>query len=331
MEDGEGEGDVEADSDETGTDSLVESEKSFVSVNTGEAVLEAFVLLGVNSLHLGLYNIHRVVKHGGAESSETTGEQVNEHLPLDVLGQGLLGVFEHDETHTLVGGLLQEGGEDTLVETAETVLLSNRVDSVEHVSELRLFGELVVNKSGLEGLLRSDNEDGLGGTSGDTTAEHAEPILAGEIVALDVGVGAESDVVLGHGEHKQRAVSTVETQATVSFNRISHDVDGTLLVEVGVKLHDGLSVLSGVGARDLNSTSDSAYKTKYDEVINEKEKNIKTASFSPRHIIASPLNSTLVFLSVLKTLCLFSLLSTCFSSVCGTCGGCWCGSSVTYR
>jgi len=138
MENGEGKSDIQYDSNETGTDTLVETGNTLILVDGGEAVLESVVLMGVLSLHLSLDDIDGVVEHGGAETGETTSKQVNDNLVWNVVAKNLLGVSEDEETDTLVSGLLQKSGDDTLVEATGTVILSNSVDSVENIFVLGL-------------------------------------------------------------------------------------------------------------------------------------------------------------------------------------------------
>ena len=102
MEDGEGQGYVEDNSDESWANSHVETADTVLLVDLAEAVSEASELRRVNSLHLSLHDVHGVVRHAGAEAGETTREQVNDHLVGDVVCEGLLGVLKHDEPDSLV-------------------------------------------------------------------------------------------------------------------------------------------------------------------------------------------------------------------------------------
>ena len=102
MEDGEGERDIEDDTDETGSNAHVETIDSLLLVDLREAVGEALILGSVDTLHLRLHNVDRVVEHRGAEASKGTREQVNDDLDGDESTKHLLGVLEHDEPDTLV-------------------------------------------------------------------------------------------------------------------------------------------------------------------------------------------------------------------------------------
>lgn len=102
MEDSEGQRDVEDDSHETWGDTHVEAADALLTVDLHEAVLEAVVLVRVDALHLRFYNVDGVVGHRRAETGEGAREQVNDDLVGDDVGEGLLGVLEHDETDTLV-------------------------------------------------------------------------------------------------------------------------------------------------------------------------------------------------------------------------------------
>lgn len=170
----------------------------------------------------------------------------------------LLRVLEHDKSHTLVGRLLHQSGNDTLVDTTGSVLVDNRVDSVEKVSELRLWGEFIVNQPSLESLLGRHDEDSLHGSSADTAKEVVSSGLLSEDIFLDVGVGSESNVVLGDREHQEGAIALVKTEEAISFDGLLDDVNCAHLVLLLEQLHDCLGVLGGVRAGDLNGTSKSA-------------------------------------------------------------------------
>ena len=248
MEDGEGEGDVEDDTDQARGNSHVETADALLLVDLHEAVLEALVLVGVDALHLGLNDINGVVGHGRAETSEATGQEIDDDLVGDVVSEGLLGVLKHDESHTLVGGLLHQSWDNTLVESTGTVLSGDGVDSVEQVSVLRLWGKLVMNQSSLESFLRSDDEDGLHGSGADTAEEVVSSGLSCEKILLNVGECSKSDVVLGDREHQEGTVTLVKGEEAASLNGVLDDVDCAHLVLLLEELHDSLGVLSGVCA-----------------------------------------------------------------------------------
>ena len=103
MEDCEGEGDIQDDSTQTGSDSHVEAADTLLSPDLSEAISEAVVLVGIDALHLGLDDVDGVVGHSGAETCEGTGHQVDDDLVGNVVGESFLSVLEYDESHTLVG------------------------------------------------------------------------------------------------------------------------------------------------------------------------------------------------------------------------------------
>ena len=76
-------------------------------------------------------------------------------------------------------------------------MAGNLIDTVEHVAELRLLGELVVDQFCLEGLLRRDNEESLSTSSADTAHKVVHLGSFSENVLLHVRIGSESDIVLG--------------------------------------------------------------------------------------------------------------------------------------
>lgn len=102
MEDGEGQGDVENDANQPGANSHVEAGDTLILVDRGETVGKAIVLASIDTLHLGLDDIDGVVGHSGAETSESTGQKVDDDLDGDVVTEHLLSVLEHDESHALV-------------------------------------------------------------------------------------------------------------------------------------------------------------------------------------------------------------------------------------
>ena len=157
MEDGEGQGHVHDYTDETGTDSHVEATDTLLLINLLEAVTEATVLVGFETLHLSLDDVDRVVCHGGAETGKRARKEIDQDLDRDVVSENFLGVRKHDESYTLVRRLLHEGGHDTLVASHEASLLEDGVDTMEEVPVLGLRRKLIVNQLGLKGLLGRHN------------------------------------------------------------------------------------------------------------------------------------------------------------------------------
>ena len=125
---------------------------------------------------------------------------------------------------------------------------------MEQVSVLGRLAKLVVNQPGFQSLLRSDNNDGFGSASANTAEEVVSSVARGEHVLLNVRVGAESHVVLGHGEEEERAVALVEAEEAVLGDGVLEHVDHSHLVLLLKELHHRLGVFSRVRARDLNGT-----------------------------------------------------------------------------
>ena len=198
MEDSEGQSYVKYDSGQSWSNSHVETHETLSFVYLCETIGEAFVFVRVNSLHLGLNHINRVIEHRRTEASECSRGEVNYNFVRNVILKDLLGIFKHDESNTLIGGLLHEGGHNTLVATSKSLRLYNCVNTVEEVSILGLRGELVVDKLGLEGLLGSHNKDSFSGTSADTAQKVVSSVSLGQDILLNIGVGSESDIVLGY-------------------------------------------------------------------------------------------------------------------------------------
>ena len=85
MEDSEGQGHVHDYTDETGSNSHVEATDTLLLINLLEAVSEAAVFVGFEALHLSLYDVDRVVCHGGAEAGKRARKEIDHHLDSDVL------------------------------------------------------------------------------------------------------------------------------------------------------------------------------------------------------------------------------------------------------
>lgn len=174
-----------------------------------------------------------------------------------MLGEVLVGVLKHDESHSLVSRLLQESGEESSVNSTESLSLHDLIDTVEHVLILGFSGQLIVDQLCLKSLLRGDDKDGLGGSGGETAHEVVHLALLMEDVGLHVGVSSESHVVLGHGEEEEGAIPSVESEHSLFSESIFNAVDRSPLVDLGVELHDGLSVLRGEGDRNFDSSGKS--------------------------------------------------------------------------
>lgn len=201
-EDRESQGDVKHNTGKTRTNSLVVTEEAILLVDGHKAVTEAFVLSGIDTLHLSLHHIDGVVKHSGAETSEATSNKIAKNLSLNVCLQIFLGILEYHKADTLVGGLFQKGSKVTLVEATRTLFGGDAVNTMEKISVLGVLLEFIVDESGLESFLRSNNEGGLSGTSANTAHEVVELVAGSEHILLNVLVGTKADVVLGDGEQK---------------------------------------------------------------------------------------------------------------------------------
>jgi len=103
VEDGEGKSNISDDTDNTRADTLVEAHDSISSQDLLGTVHSTAVLVGVHALHFGFDNINGVVSHGGAETGKSSRDKIAQPLDGDVLGQLVVGVFEHNEADSLVG------------------------------------------------------------------------------------------------------------------------------------------------------------------------------------------------------------------------------------
>ena len=96
---------------------------------------------------------------------------------------------------------------------------------MEQVTVLRGLRELVVNQSGLESLLRSDDKNSFGSSGANTAGKVVKSVSLSEDVLLNVGVGTKTDVVLGDREHEEGRVTLVEAKGTIGSKGILNDVD----------------------------------------------------------------------------------------------------------
>jgi len=254
-EDGECQSNIKHDTSKTRTDSFIITDEAILLVDRCEAVTEALVFTGIDTLHFGLDNIDRVVKHGRAETSEATSHKITKNFSLNVGLQEFLGIFEYHKTNTLVGGLLHESGKVTFIETTRTMFGGDTVNTMEKISVFGGLLELVVNESSFEGLLRSNNKGGLCGTSANTTHKVVELVAGSKYILLNILVGTKADIVLGDGEQEQGRVTSVKTKESICLDGVSNNINSSLFVLIREQLHDGLGVFSWVGARDLEGTS----------------------------------------------------------------------------
>ena len=102
MEDCESQSDVQYDPDQSRTHAHVEAQEAVALVDSLEAVGEAVELACFKALHLGLHHVDGVIEHRRAEPSKCTGHEINDHLVGDVVCQELFGIFEDDESNTLI-------------------------------------------------------------------------------------------------------------------------------------------------------------------------------------------------------------------------------------
>jgi len=197
MEDGEGESGVKHHASQSGHHARVEAHSTTACVDAVGDCHEAFAS-GVLLLHFGLDNVDWVVSHHRAETSETACKQINDDLVVHVVVKELFGVGEDHKSDGLIRRLLQNGGDNTSIETSDTSLGRDSIDTLENVLVLRSWGELVVDELGLEGFLGCDDHYSLGETGGQTAAEGVALGVTGEHVFLGVFEGTKSDGVLGH-------------------------------------------------------------------------------------------------------------------------------------
>lgn len=60
------------------------------------------ILVSFKTLQVGLDHIDGVVEHDGAETSETSSDEIAQTLVLDIILECFLGLLKHDEPYSLV-------------------------------------------------------------------------------------------------------------------------------------------------------------------------------------------------------------------------------------
>ena len=208
--------------------------------------------MSVLGLHLGLNHINWIVCHGGAETGKTASKKIHQDLVTDVMREVALSVSEDNKAHSLVGRLLQDGGHNTGVETFNTGLRCNRVDSLEKVAVLRLWRQLIVNQLRLESLLRGDDSNGFAEAGRKTAHESVTCAVTCEHVGLGELEGTKTNGVLGHGEEEQSGVTAVEAEESIVAPSLLGESAEPELVLGLVNLKHSLQVLGRVSARNLN-------------------------------------------------------------------------------
>ena len=103
-----------------------------------------------------------------------------------------------------------------------------------------------MNQLCLQCLLRGDHEYCLRGSSCETAEEVVLLGFLSQDAGLHEGVCTETDLILGHREHQESAIASVEAKETSFTECLLHSVDHPLLVESGIQLHHCLCVLSWI-------------------------------------------------------------------------------------
>jgi hypothetical protein len=92
------------------------------------------------------------------------------------------------------------------------MLTNDSLHTVENIAVLRVIRQLIVDELSLYSFLWGYDKYSLRGTSSETAQKVVSLVTLCENVCLHEGVGTEPNVVLGNGEEKEGAVSTVETE-----------------------------------------------------------------------------------------------------------------------
>ena len=96
----------------------------------------------------------------------------------------------------MVGTLLEQGGSIAFIEATKSIYFDDLVHSVEKVTILWSLLQLIMDKLGLDSLLRGHNEGTLHGTSDQTITEVVHSSLLSEAVGSGILESSESHVVL---------------------------------------------------------------------------------------------------------------------------------------
>lgn len=179
--------------------SPVQTADALFREDSAEAVPRALVQPRVSALHARLHHIDGVVaEHTGAPSDQSTNDGLG-HAQLGLAASGhevLVGV-EHHETQALIGSLLQNSGNNTLIQTTNTTFSENSL----HARDEGLVG---LDQFRLDSLHGSDDQDSFSDASTHACCKLFAHIELSLIVCqqlLVVRIGSESDTRFWNGQH----------------------------------------------------------------------------------------------------------------------------------
>mmetsp|Transcript_8846 Transcript_8846/g.13050 ORF Transcript_8846/g.13050 Transcript_8846/m.13050 type:complete len:326 (+) Transcript_8846:271-1248(+) len=263
-EDAEGDANIEGDTDHSRPGAGEEEGGALVLHDLHGAVHGALVqFLRLLALHSGLDGVlrHRDDDRHGAGCS--TGETVVDgggHLLLVVTNHQLHDVELSRESHSLVGGLLGDGGHDASVQTTRPFVLQDLHEGIQRSLVVASSSSHVVRDTSLQGLDGSHGEDSLSHAAAGTR-EHSGGNAQVALVVLElVGnslVSSPPGGLLAGGADDQGRSTGVETHEAILRDSLPAAVKdaGVLRVGLGLELELSLHKLGGVADNGLDETS----------------------------------------------------------------------------
>jgi len=129
-------------------------------------------------LHDSLDDINRgVCEDWSSTGNTTTDESSANFVHVKGTSKNSFGILVDKESDTLIRSLLQDSWEKTLVESRETLLSSNRSDTINHTLVFRGIKELIMDEFDFESLSWGNNYKGFSDTSTQTSHECVQTVL----------------------------------------------------------------------------------------------------------------------------------------------------------
>ena len=208
-----------------------------------------------------LNDIERVVSEGGEASGTHSTKKSHKggEVLFTIVGDDALVFVEPHESKTLVGSLLQSGGNRPLIDTPDTLAAKN-------VGEAVGEAHVELDALGLDSLHGGNDHKGLG----DSGSETSHKILCGSQfafripeVVLDHRVQTESNSGLRDRSQQSGGQTTVERQEARRANGVgeplNHSAVGQLRsLRFRLELQLGLDEFHGPDSCGFNASSDAA-------------------------------------------------------------------------
>ena len=234
---------------------LVEGQGSFVAHCLCDTVKGALVLCCTNTLHARLDGVHWLVDERTARAGDHAtkhGVKKRQVLLARVIAHYLHVVVVHEKSCGLVGRLLGDGGDKTLVYAADAL----RAEDVGGAGDER---EVLVDQPRFERFEGRHGEGSLQRACHDASHDRLQRThLAVGVLELVGGerVTAESDAGLGHGAQHDGHEAAVQGDDSLAAYLLSRAVNDALVLVVRLGLQLGLDDLVRPGDSGFDATAD---------------------------------------------------------------------------